>query len=282
MLVSVGSPTIRVDVALAHIPVSVTGPLGNPVSDLHREDFRLFEDGREQPIRYFSAQEAPVSIAILFDASGSMAPKLHEAREAVARLVRTSMHGDEYFLITFSDRARVITKGPQTPEEILRKLPKIHAAGWTALLDAADLGLRTLKSAANQRKALVILSDGADNRSRYTEMDLLRRIRESDTCIYALGLPGQDQSESNVRLLRELAQATGGLMLPVAALEELPAAVEQIAVNVRNQYLLGYSPAEPYDGRYRNVTVRLTRPESERLRASWRTGYYAAWPAATR
>jgi Ca-activated chloride channel family protein len=242
----------------------------------------LFEDGAEQPVRYFSSQEAPVSMAIVFDASGSMKPKMNEAREAVARLVRTAVPGDEYFLITFSDRARVITRNPQAPEEILRRLPRIRSGGWTALLDAAHLALAKLRSAANERKVLVILSDGADNRSRYTETDLLRRIRESDTCVYALGLPGEDQSDSNLRLLKEIANATGGMMLPVATLADMPAAVERIGVSIRNQYLLGYSPATPYDGRYRKVIVTLTRPESEQLRASWRAGYYSPWPSASR
>jgi VWFA-related protein len=209
-----------------------------------------------------------------------MKPKIRQAREAVGRLLRTGIEGDEYFLVAFSDRPRTLTEMVRNPDKILQKLPHIRAGGWTALLDAADLSLTIMRSAGNNRKALVLLSDGEDNRSRFTETELRQRIRESDTCFYAIGLLGEDQSDGNLRLLADLAKETGGLMLPVAELADLPHAIEQIAVNLRNQYVLGYAPTGPYDGRYRHVNVRLTTPEAQRLRASWRAGYYS--PASTR
>jgi Ca-activated chloride channel homolog len=276
--INADAPTIRVDVGLVHVPVTVTGPLGNPVSNLTSSDFEVFEDGAGRSIQYFSSQDTPVSIGILFDASGSMQTQLREAREAVARLLRSGMQGDEYFLIAFSDRARLIVPPERGSDEILRRLGRIRAGGWTALLDAAHLGLTTMRRTHNVRKALIVLSDGADNRSRFTQTEILDLVRESDASVYALGLAGEGQSDANLRLLADLAEETGGRMLPVASPADLPAAIEQISRSVRNQYLLGFSPVMPYDGRYRTVTVKLTRPSSERLHASWRTGYRSPGP----
>lgn len=270
--------TIHVEAGLVQIPVTVTGPLGNPVTHLRQTDFEVLEDGTGRPIRHFSGEDAPVTIGIVFDASGSMRPHLREARSAVARLLRAGMEGDEYFLIAFGDRPRLMVEPVRSADQVLDKLQSIRAGGWTSLLDAAHLGLATMQRASNTRKALILLSDGADNRSRFTQLDIRTQVRESETCVYALGLFGDGQSDANIRLLADLAEATGGRMLRVASPADLPAAIEQISVSIRNQYVLGYSPVTPWDGRYRRVTVRLTRPESERLRASWRAGYYSPAP----
>lgn len=273
-------PAIRVDVGVVRVPVTVRGPLGNPVPGLQREHFRVFENDTERPIRYFSSQDSPVSIGILLDTSGSMNPKLRETRDAVSRLLRTAAAGDEYFLIAFADRPRMRSDIGRDANEILRTLPRLRASGWTALLDALDLGLRTIKRASNSRKALLLISDGADNRSRLTQTELENHIRESDTCVYALAVFDEQQSEHNLRLLADLTEETGGIMLTAHTAMDLPGSIEQLARHIRNHYVLGYTPETPYDGRYRRVNVQLVLPDADTMTVSSRAGYYAPSPAA--
>ena len=273
------APAIRVDVPLVLVPVSVTGPTGKPVLGLQRKDFHLFEDGAEQSVKYLSRQDAPASIGIVFDTSGSMEWKLDKARAAVSQFLRTGCSGDEYFLITFDDRPQLLTPFTDSATEIERTLAPIRASGATALLDAAYLALHTMRSARNPRRALLVLSDGGDNRSRYSESELRRRVREADTCIYAAGLKGPGLSKRSIRLLTELAEETGGRMFPVDKMAELPETVEEISTNIRNQYVLGYSSTKPDDGLYRKLEVRVDRPAGfPPLRATWRNGYYAPSP----
>lgn len=267
---------LRVDVKLVVIPVTVTDPFGAPVSGLPRDSFRLFEDGVEQELKYFTSEDAPVSLGVVFDASRSMQGKLDDSRAAIARFFTTAMPGDEFFGIEFNDAPKMLCKFTPDTEEIQKTLVSIQPKNWTALLDAVYMAIQHMKYAKNARKALLILSDGADNNSRYTESEMKAYVREADVCIYSIGLLNGGLMQRHVRLLRQLSEETGGLLHRVQKLTDLPEAVAKISAAIRNQYFLGYSSNNPQNKSvYRRIEVKLQQsPDLRQLRASWRSGYY--------
>jgi Ca-activated chloride channel family protein len=268
--------SIRVDTNLVLIPVTVTNPIGAPVMGLLSRAFHIFEDGVEQQVRYFNAQDAPVSLGVVFDASRSMEGKLEQSRAAVSHFFRTAMSGDEFFLIEFNDTPRLLCDFTTNTAAMEKSLVGIRPKNWTALLDAVYMAVHQTKRAKNTRKALLIISDGGDNYSRYTETETKAMVRESDVCIYSIALTGGGLMRRHVRLLRQLSEETGGRTCEVDKLSALPEAVQQLSAAMRNQYLLGYSSNRKNDGLYRKVQVRLQQPADEPpLRASWRTGYYS-------
>ncbi len=275
---------LRVDVPLVLIPVHVTTPLGATVTNLSGENFHLFEDGVEQRIIHFGSEDAPLSIGVLFDASGSMRNKIRKSTEAAAAFFKTANADDEFFLIEFNERPKLAVPFTRDSDAICKHISRTHAWGRTSLLDAVHLALIQMKDARNLRKAIVIVSDGGDNRSRYTESEIMAAMREADVQVYAMGIfdsenaPKRTPEERNgPRMLDELAQETGGRHFPVRNLNDLPAVCERIGNELRNQYLLGYSPANAAeDGSYRHVKVTVASPERpEKLRARHRQGYYA-------
>ena len=268
---AVVSATLRADVKLVMVPVTVTDPLGKPVRDLSRESFRVLEDGIEQKIATFSCEDAPVSIGFLVDASGSMKNRIHSSIEALRQIFQGSIAGDEFFLVRFSDEARVLTGFTSDPEAIYEKLGLIRPQGWTALLDAVYLGIHQMKKAQNARRALLVLSDGADNNSRYTTAEVRQMVVEADARVFAIGL------FTRARPLQQLAEETGGRMLEAHNVAELPDLVQTLSTEIRSQYVLGYSSNNSQnDGRYRKVKVEVTKPsEMPRLHISWRRGYRA-------
>jgi VWFA-related protein len=269
---------IRLDVKLVLIPVTVTDRLGAPFPGLPAEAFRLFEDGVEQQLKYFSTQDAPVSLGIVFDASRSMAGKLEGSRAAMTQFFRMARSGDEFFLVEFSDAPQLLCDFTTDTGRIEQILAGLQPKSWTALLDAVYLAVQHLKRAKNSRRSLLILSDGGDNNSRYTESEMKTIVREADVCIYSIGLAGgAPLLRRHLRLLRQLSEETGGRLREVDRLDGLPEAVANISAAMRNQYLLGYLPNnKENNGLYRKVQVRLNQPpDSPRLHASWRTGYYA-------
>ena len=267
---------IRVDAKLVLIPVTVTDSYGAPFAGLTREGFRLFEDGVEQQVKYFASEDAPVSLGIVFDASRSMEGKLDQSRAAVSRFFRTSRSGDEFFLVEFNDRPRLLSGFTSNTAAIEQSLVGIQPRNWTALLDAVYMAVHQMKNASNSHKALLILSDGGDNNSRYTESEMKSRVREADVSIYSIGL-GTGLIKHHIRLLKELSEETGGEYRQADKMADLPDAVERISAAIRHQYLLGYSSSNSInDGMYRKIRVTLNQPANKPpLHASWRTGYYA-------
>jgi VWFA-related protein len=267
---------IRVDTKLVLIPVTVTDTYGAPFAGLARDGFRLFEDGVEQQVKYFASQDAPVSLGIVFDASRSMEGKIEQSRAAVSQFLRTSRSGDEFFLVEFNDRPRMLTAFTGNTEIIEQSLVGIKPKNWTALLDAVYMSIHQMKRAANSHKALLILSDGGDNNSRYTESEIKSRVREADVSIYSIGL-GTGLIRHHVRLLKQLSEETGGEYRQADKMTDLPAAVERISTAIRHQYLLGYSSSNSInDGMYRKIQITLKQPaDKPPLHASWRSGYYA-------
>lgn len=276
--------SLRVDTTVVQIPVTVTDPMNRFVTGLEKEHFRLFEDKVEQKLTYFSSEDAPVSIGIVFDTSGSMGSKLQKSRQAVAQLMRTANPEDEFFLVQFNDRPEVVVGFTREAEEIQNRLTFVQSKGRTALLDSIYLAINQMKHANNPRKALCVISDGGDNSSRYTEGEIRNLVREADVQIYAIGIfepigaRGRTPEElAGPGLLSEVAEQTGGRSFSVDNLNELPDVAAKIGIELHNQYVLGYAPTNrEKDGKYRRVQVKLVQPRGlPPLRAFWRLGYYA-------
>jgi Ca-activated chloride channel family protein len=262
---------IRLDVKVVLIPVSVTDIWDRPIAGLRKEDFHLYEDNVEQKIAYLSNEEAPASVGLIFDSSGSMANKIETSIAAVDQFFKTNLPGDEFLLVKFSDRPHLMTGFTDDIEEISGWLHSIRAGGWTALHDAIYLGVQKMKKAKNARRALLVLSDGGDNNSRYSAPEIRNLVREADVRVYSVGLLlGLLQGS---RLLEKISEETGGRMIKVRKLDELPSAIEKLSRDLRSQYVLGYySSNAQNDGRYRKVRVQVNQPT---VHASWRHGYYA-------
>ncbi len=277
-------PDIRVDTNVVLVNVSVTTPLNQFVTGMEKEHFRVFEDKVEQKIVNFGSIDAPVSVGLVFDASGSMGSKLAKSRQAAAQFFKTANPDDEFFLIQFNDRPDLVVPFTTNTEEIQNRLTFTQAKGRTSLLDAVYLAMHEMKKAHNPRKAVLVLSDGGDNSSRYTESEIRNLVREADVQVYAIGIfepiasRGRTAEEmGGPGLLSELAEQTGGRHFPVDNVNELPDVAAKIGIELRNQYVLGYSPInQERDGKYRRITVKLVQPKGlPPLRPTYRQGYYA-------
>ncbi|HUI56628.1 MAG TPA: VWA domain-containing protein [Bryobacteraceae bacterium] len=268
---------IRVDSNLVLIPVSVTDSKNHAVTGLQRESFRVFEGKAEQTLVHFASEDAPVSVGIVFDSSGSMKDKLAQSREAVARFLKTANPEDEFFLVDFNSTAQLAAPFTRDAGGIQNRILFSASDGRTALLDAVCLAIDYMKKARNPRKALLIVSDGGDNHSRYTESEILRRVRESDLWIYAIGIGDSGaimlpEVEYGGTLLARLAEESGGRHYAARHAAELPEIAEDIGLELRNEYVLGYRPANSgRDGKYHRVQVRV---EGRDLRVTWRPGYF--------
>ena len=275
---------IRVDSTLVLIPVTVTDPLNRFVTGLEKENFKLTEDKLPQEITQFSSEDAPLSVGVVFDCSGSMGHKLDKSRQAVAQFFKLANPEDEFFLVQFNDSANLIQPFTRNLEEIQNKLAFTQSKGRTALLDAVYMALHEMKKAQNPRKALLLISDGGDNSSRYSEAEIKALVKEADVQIYAIGIYESagarnrtPEETSGPALLTEIAEQTGGRQYQVDNLNELPDVASKIGVELRNQYILGYSPKNlSRDGKYRRVQVKLVQPHGMPiLRPFWKQGYYA-------
>jgi Ca-activated chloride channel family protein len=275
------------DTTLVLIPVTVTDSMNRFVLGLHKADFRLYEDGAEQTIANFSGEDAPLSVGVVFDTSASMIDKLRTSRRAALQFLRTMNAQDEAFLIAFGDQASLIVGFTNQVDEIQNKLASMTTGGLTAMLDGAQLGLHEMQKAKNPRKAILIISDGGDNSSRYSAREIESLVREADVQIYAMGVfqssiyPGLSKEEVNgPRLLSQLAEHTGGRAFTASDPNDLPGVAARIAIELRNQYVLAYrSKNRNSDGKYRKVEVKITPPPGiPTLKVHWRLGYYAPSP----
>ena len=276
--------TLRIDTTLVQINVTVTDPLNRFVTGLEKEHFRLFEDKIEQKIRDFSSEDAPLSIGLVFDTSGSMGPKLQKSRQAAVQFFKTANPEDEFFLIEFNDRPELVVPFTPDTEDIQNRLEFAQSKGKTALLDGVYMAMNQMKKARNPRKAILIISDGGDNNSRYTESEIKNAVREADVQIYGIGIfepvgsRGRTPEEQmGPSLLNEVAELTGGRSYNVENLNELADIAAKIGIELRNQYVLYYSSTnQARDGKYRHVTVKLVQPRGlPPLKAFFRLGYYA-------
>jgi Ca-activated chloride channel family protein len=273
-------PLLRIDSSLVLVPVHVTNSIGASVTGLPREAFHIFEDQTEQTISSFYTDDAPVSIGFLFDASGSMRTKMKKSAEAAAAFFRTANREDEFFLIEFNDRARLMVPFTTESDEVYQQITHTRPTGRTTLIDGIHLALAHMKKARHPRKALVILSDGGDNWSRHSAREVRAALLEADVQMYAMGIFDAEvrtvEEKNGPKLLDELTEITGGKHYPVKNIEQLPEISERIGRELRSQYLLGYYSTNPdRDGKYRQLVVKLDGPHTKELRTSFRRGYYA-------
>jgi len=272
---------IRMNVDMVLVPVTVTDPMNRLVTGLEQEDFKIFENSGEQRIKSFAAEDAPVSIGVIFDLSGSMNSKLVRARESILQFIKTANPQDEFFVIGFNDRPELIEDFTNSVEDIQARLATVRSGHRTALLDAIYYGVAKMKDARHERKALLVVSDGGDNRSRYTEGEVKSQVRESDVEIYSIGIfdpyASTPEERTGPLLLNELCEETGGRMFRVDDLSEMTDIAEKISTELRNQYVIGYTPRDlRRDGKWRKVKVKLNPPQGlPPLTVHARTGYYA-------
>ncbi len=274
---------IQVDVNVVLVTVTVTDPLNRLVTGLEKEHFRVFENKREQEVQHFSSEDVPISLGVVFDASGSMSNKMGKSRMAALEFFKSANPKDEFFLVDFNDRPRLMSDFTTRVEDIQDQLVFTKAKGRTALLDAIYLAMNHMRHARHRKKAALIISDGGDNSSRYSGNEVKSLVREADIQIYAIGIyspyhsRGTTEEMSGPGLLNDLTQATGGRQFPVDNLNELPDVAAKISLELRNQYVLGYvSTNRVKDGKWRKIKVKLSPPRGlPRLRVHAKTGYYA-------
>jgi Ca-activated chloride channel homolog len=272
---------LKVDVSLVLVPVTITDPMNRLVTGLDKENFQLFEGKDVQEIRHFSSEDAPVSIGVIFDMSGSMVSKIERAREAVVEFFKTANPQDEFFMIAFADKPQEVSDFTSSVEDIQGKLVYTVPKGRTALLDAIYLGVSKMRQAKYQKKALLIISDGGDNHSRYTEGEIKSMVKEADVLIYAIGIydhyMATPEEALGPALLGEVAEITGGRSFTIDNPNDLADVATKIGIELRNQYVLGYRPKNPgHDGKWRKIKVKLIPPKGlPPLKVYAKTGYYA-------
>jgi len=276
-------PTLRVDSSLVLIPAQVTTREGAPIMDLKRQDFRIYEDGAEQEISYFAKDDAPVSIGLLLDSSGSMRNKKQKSSEAAAAFFRTANSEDEFFLIEFDDRPKLVLPFTKDTDLLYHEISHARPYGRTSLFDAIHMALGVMKAAQHERRALVIVSDGGDNRSRRTFTAIKGDMLEADVQLYAMGIfdpegasQGSREEAEGPQVLDNLAEITGGRHFPVLNLGTLPEVSTRIGQLLRNRYLIGYNPTNASrDGRYRGIKLNLAAAADPGVHVQYRKGYYA-------
>ena len=272
---------IRKDVDLVLVPVTVTDPMNRLVTGLEKDNFLLTDSGQPQEIKHFSSEDAPISLGVIFDISGSMSNKIDKSRDAVVEFFKTANPEDEFFLVTFSEKPEVLADFTTSIEDIQSKLVYASPKGRTALLDAIYLGMNRMHKAKHQKKALLIISDGGDNHSRYTEAEIKSMVKEADVQIYAIGLYDRDfktaEEREGPQLLSEISDVTGGRTFTIGNTNELADVATKIGIELRNQYVLGYRPSNPSkDGKWRKIKVKLNPPKGlPPLHVYAKTGYYA-------
>src|SRR5712692_2369127 len=263
--------------------VTVTDIYGRFVSGLGKNAFTISDEKQPQEITFFSDEDAPVSVGVLFDVSGSMSgDKVKRARDALAHFIQTSHDRDEYFLIAFNSRAQLLMDRTRDGNAVLDKLTFVQTKNNTALYDACYLGVERVQRGTHPKRALLLISDGQDNNSRYTFNELRRVLKESDVVLYAIGILGGSDVGSALGMegqgiLDELASVSGGKAFYPRSAAEMDDIFEQIALELRHQYSIGYRPQNfVSDGKWHKIKVKVAPPRGlPRLFVRSKEGYYA-------
>jgi Ca-activated chloride channel homolog len=272
---------IRTD--LVTLTLTVTDNFGRYVSGLSKNAFTIIDNNKEQEVTFFSDSDTPVSVGILFDVSGSMGgDKIRKARTALQRFITSSHPSDEYFLIAFNSRAELLLDRTRDSDAVLQKLQLVKPSQNTALYDAVYLGLERVTRGSHQKRALLIISDGQDNSSRYNFGEVRRLMKESDVVTYAIGI--LDRADAGAvgmqgqAFLDELSSVSGGKSFYPSSAVEMDEIFERIALELRHQYSIGYTPTDfQPDGKWRKVKVKVKPPRGlPRLSVRGREGYYAS------
>ncbi|MBI2821044.1 MAG: VWA domain-containing protein [Acidobacteria bacterium] len=270
------APLFRTNVEMVVVRAAVTDPLNRYVVGLEKEHFRIFDNKIEQSITHFASDDSPLSVGIVFDVSGSMSDNLGSAKSSVVRFLQQGTPQDEYFLVTFNERTALVQDFTGQSEDVRNRMSFVRAKGRTALYDAIYAGLQKLSEAHNDKKALIVITDGEDNSSRYTFSDVKEFAKESDAQIYAIGEKG-NQGYGRA-LINELVSLTGGRAFFPNSLKSLDYYCDLIHTELRNQYVLGYIPSNAsHDGKWRKLKVQLQPPDGlPRLNVRTREGYFAS------
>ncbi len=283
---------VRIKTDLVTLTLTVQDLYGRYVSGLTQDAFTVFDNNKEQDVTFFSDSDAPVSIGILFDVSGSMSgDKIIKARKALSRFILTSHPSDEYYLIAFNSRAQLLIDRSRDGDAVLQKLTLVQPKANTALYDAVYLGMERVSRGSHQKKALLIISDGQDNASRYNFGEVRRLMKESDVVTYSVGIIGRGEGSSTLGMqgqafLDEISSVTGGKAFYPESDVEMDEIFERIALELRHQYSIGYIPKDfgpdgklrdfQPDGKWRKVKVKVKPPRGlPRLTVRGLEGYFA-------
>lgn len=256
---------LRLEARLVSIRVSVADRFGRFVTGLSKDDFEVFDDGVEQEIAVFADDDAPVSMGIVYDVSGSMNDLTTRSFGALRRFFETSHEDDEFFVIAFNRKPQLVQDFTPSPNEILNRVVFIKAKGMTALYDATYLAVEKAKQGRHPKKALLIISDGEENSSRYSAGELRALLEEADVQIYAVG-------EGSLGWMTGL---TGGRAFSTWDFDQMRDIYTQIAVFLRRQYVIGFYPTGGGStARWHNVQIRVKAPRAlGRLKLSYKKSY---------
>jgi Ca-activated chloride channel family protein len=273
------SKPLVANVDLVLVPVTVADRKNRAVTGLEKQNFEVYEDGELQGIRSFSAEDAPISLGVILDTSNSMRNKLDVAGKSIVEFFRTANPLDDFFLITFSDRPELLVDFTSSVDVIQDRLFNVMPSGHTSLLDAIYMGVSKIRNSRYQRRALLIVSDGGDNRSRYTRSEIKRVVQEADVELYGIGIFDTvfqtPEERVGKQLLDSVTEATGGRTFAIKDIQDLPEAANQISLELRNQYVLGFrSSNTARDGKWRKLKVKLV-PEGMPVRVYSKNGYYS-------
>ena len=281
----VGNGQIIVNTDLVTLTVTVTDSRGRYIPGLTQKEFSITDNKLPQEITFFSDADSPVSVGVVFDVSGSMSgKKIEQAKEALSTFIQTSHPQDEYFLIAFSSQPELLLDSSRDGDAVIREFSVVEPHGSTALYDATYLALDRVAHGIHAKRAILIISDGQDNSSRYTFSQLRRAVMESDVSLYAIGIQGGEGGVLAMHgglLLEELVSVSGGRAFFPRNSSRMNEALEQIALELRHQYSIGYRPSNFIaDGKWRRVRVKVAPPpELNRVWVRSREGYFAVAPA---
>ena len=270
--------TLTTDANLVLLDVSVRDRAGRHVSDLGRENFRVWENGKPQTVSQFAREDQPVTVGLVIDDSGSMRSKRDEVTNAAMTFIGSSNPRDEVFVVHFNDRVRAgLPEGvafSDNPALLRASLLRNPAEGRTALYDALMFSLKHLNAGRREKQALLLISDGGDNASRHNMNDVMDAVRESRATIYSVGIFDTDDPDRNPRLLRRLASVSGGVAYFPKELPEIDKICRQIAADIRERYTIGYVPDTSGNvGDLRNIKVSAAKDDGKftvRARSSYR------------
>ncbi len=278
-------PVIKAGTNLVTLNVTVTDQYGRYVTGLSKQHFEIYDDKVPQKIEFFSSDDAPVSMGIIFDVSGSMKGRIDRSHAALKRFFDVGHDRDEYFLVSFNTGARLVQDFTGDAGKIANSLLVMEPKGQTALYDAAYIGVEKVRRGRHSRKAILLISDGQDNNSRYSFKELKQLVKESDVQIYAIGITnvfsGRDLDIDGQVILEEITRLTGGRAFFPNNDAELSEVISRIGLELRHQYSIGYEPTGvAADGKWHKLKVRLNAPKGmPSLTVRTREGYYARMKA---
>src|SRR5215471_4785276 len=285
-LPTLSSRPMRVDVDLVLVPVTVVDSMSRPVIDLPQQNFSLLESGVPQQIRYFSHEDGPISVALVLDFSGSMRDKIEFVHQAVDEFFQNANPDDDYYVITVSDKPTLIADASQSTNTILARLATVEPKGMTSLYDSIYLGVNKLRSSRYKRRAMVIVSDGGDNHSRYTLKEMKSVLAESDILTYSIGIfddipiPLFKSIEERLgrKWLDDVTRISGGRNISADDRRQIPQIAGIISREMRSQYVLGYRPTDSHkDGKWRKISVKLVENPFQ-MHVHFKEGYLAPGP----